>query len=92
MALGYSLIPGVDFSNNFAPVVNDITFHLMFSRKLIEKLSTRIIDMEMAFLYGELEDEIYMETLAAYAKREYEIEENEVFILGKGIYGLVQEA
>ena len=64
----------------------------MLSRKLIQKLSTRIIDIETAFLYRELEDEIYMETLAGYAKCEYEIEEDEVFILYKGIYGLVQAA
>ena len=33
-----------------------------------------------------------METLAGYAECEYEIEEDEVFILDKGIYGLVQAA
>ena len=60
VALGYSQIPIVDFSDNFAPMVNDTTFHLMLSRKLIENLLTRIIDEEMAFLYGELEDKIYM--------------------------------
>ena len=65
MVLGYSQIPGVNFSDNFAPVVDDITFHLMLSRKLIEKLSMRIIDM---VLYGELEDEICIETLAGYAE------------------------
>ena len=50
VVLGYSQIPGVDFTNNFAPMVNNITFHPMLSSKLIEKLSTRIIDVEMAFL------------------------------------------
>ena len=44
-------------------MVNDSTFHLMLSRKIIEKLSKRIIEVETAFLYGELEDEINMETL-----------------------------
>ena len=92
MALGYSQIPGVDFTDNFAPVANDITFHLMLSRKLIEKLSTRIIDVETAFLYGELEDEIYMETPVGYTECDYKIEEDKVFTLDKGIYGLVQAA
>ena len=90
--LGYSQILGIDFTNNHAPAVNDITFHLMLSRKVKEELSTRIIDMEMAFLYGELEDEIYMETLAGYAKCKYKIDEDKAFILNKGIYGLVQAA
>ena len=92
VVLGYSQIPGIYFTDNFALVVNDIAFCLMLSRKLIENLSTWIIDVEMAFLYGELEDEIYMETLAGYAKCKYKIEEDEVFILEKGIYGLVQAA
>ena len=64
----------------------------MLSRKLIEKLSTRIIDVEMEFLYRELEDEIYVETSAGYAECDYKFEEDEVFILDKGIYGLVQVA
>ena len=41
----------------------------------------------MAFLYAELEDGIYMETLAGYAKCEHKIDEDKVFILDKGIYG-----
>ena len=90
--LGYNQIPGMDFTDKFAPMVNDITFHPMLSRKLIEKLSTRIIDVEMAFLYGELEDKIYMETPGEYAKCDYKIEEDKVLILNKAIYGLGQAA
>ena len=92
MALGYSQIPGIDYTDNFAPVVSEFTFHLMLSRKLIKKLYMRIIDVEMAFLYWEHEDEINMDTPAGYAERKYEIEEDQVFILDKGIYGLVQAA
>ena len=33
-----------------------------------------------------------METPVGYAEHEYEIEEDKVFILDKGIYGLVQAA
>ena len=29
VACGYSQIPGVDFSDNYAPVVNDITFRML---------------------------------------------------------------
>ena len=28
IARGFSQIPGLDFSENFSPVVNDITFHI----------------------------------------------------------------
>ena len=52
VVLEYSQIPSVDFTNNFALMVNHITFCLMLSRKLIKKLSMMIIDMEMTFLWG----------------------------------------
>jgi len=31
VCLGYSQIPGVDFSNNYAPVGNDVTFQVGFT-------------------------------------------------------------
>ena len=74
LVLGYSRIPGVNITDNFATMLNNITFCSMLSRKLIKKVYTRIIDMEMALLYGGLEDEISMETQEGCA------------ILDKGIY------
>ena len=92
VALGYSQIPGVDFTDNFAPVVNDVTFRLMLSRKIIEKLSSRIIDVETAFLHGELEEEIFMEIPKGYRECGYEVGIDECLALIKSIYGLVQAA
>ena len=43
--LGYRQIPGIDFTDNLAPVVNDVTFWLMLSQKIVKKLSSRIIDV-----------------------------------------------
>ena len=51
VACGYSQIPGVDFSDNYAPVVNDITFRLMLIVLIIYALSSKIADVETAFLY-----------------------------------------
>jgi len=92
VALGYNQIPGVDFTDNFAPVVNDVTFRLMLSRKIVEKLSSRIIDVEMAFLHGELEEEIFMEIPKGYRECGYEVGIDECLALIKSIYGLVQAA
>ena len=50
-ALGCSQIPGIDFSDNFAPVIHDVTFRIVLTRKLVEKLSSKRIDVETAFLY-----------------------------------------
>ena len=91
-AQGFSQIPGVDFTENFAPVVNDITYRIVLVRKIIEELESRIIDVETAFLYGDLEEEIYMKIPEGYAECGYEVEPDDCLLLLKAIYGLVQAA
>ena len=59
--MGYSQVPGVDFTDNFAPVVNDVTFRDALTRMMMEELDCMFMDVETAFLYGEIEEEIYME-------------------------------
>ena len=61
VACGYSQIPGVDFTENYSPVVNDIRFRLFLHAKMLFGLDAKIVDMETAFLYGDLEEEIFME-------------------------------
>jgi hypothetical protein len=60
VACGYSQVPGVDFNDSFAPVINDVSFRIMLIAKLIWDLKACIVDVETAFLHGELQDEIYM--------------------------------
>ena len=61
VALGYSQEPHVDFTDNFAPVVNDVTFRVALTRMMMEDLNCMLMDVETAILYGENEEEIYME-------------------------------
>ena len=58
--MGYSQIPGVDFSENYAPVVNDITMRTMLVLKMANNWTSETIDVETACLYGDLTEEIYM--------------------------------
>ena len=58
VALGYSQVPGVDFTDNFAPVVNDVTIRIALARMMMEDLKCMLMDVETAFLYGEIEEEI----------------------------------
>ena len=39
VALGYSQVPGVDFTDNFAPVVNAVTFRFALTRMMMEDLN-----------------------------------------------------
>jgi hypothetical protein len=55
LACGYSQIPGVDFTDVYSPVVQDVTFRIMLIlAELKWKLKTMIVDVESAFLNGEL--------------------------------------
>ena len=38
VAKGFSQIPGVDFTDNYSPVVNDVTFRVVVERMIIENL------------------------------------------------------
>jgi Reverse transcriptase (RNA-dependent DNA polymerase) len=60
VALGYSQIPGIDFTGNYLPVVNDTSFRILLL--LIGKLGLKAwsLDVETAFLNGDLDEEIYM--------------------------------
>jgi hypothetical protein len=87
VACGYSQIPGVDFIESYAPVINDITWRILLIAKLVWKMKAVIVDVETAFLYGELEEEIYMD-----CPEGIESTSEECVKLEHAIYGLVQAA
>ena len=58
---GYIQIPSVDFSKNYSLVVNDITFCILLLMVLNFGYSAKIAGTETTFLYGDLEEEMYME-------------------------------
>ena len=62
VALGYSQIPGVDYTDNFAPVAHDVSFRIALARMMLEKLDSLVMDVETAFLYGDIEEEIFMKS------------------------------
>ena len=51
VALGYSQIPGVDFTDNFAPVAHDVSFRIALARMMVEKLDSLVMDVETAFVF-----------------------------------------
>jgi hypothetical protein len=91
VALGYSQIPGVDFSENFSPVVDDITFRVALIYATLHDLGVELIDIETAFLYGDLIEEIYMSIPEGLEHFE-DIPDNSCTKLEATIYGLVQSA
>ena len=93
VAKGFSQIPGMDFTDNYSPVVNDVTFRVVVARIVIENLKGKVVDIDNAFLNGDLEHEIYVKMPEGYDEVISKDEDKEdCLILQKAIYGLVQAA
>jgi hypothetical protein len=62
VACGYSQVAGIDYDENFAPVINDVTYQILLIVKILWNLKGVIVDVEAALLHGNLEGcEIYMD-------------------------------
>ena len=92
MALGYSQIPGVDYTDNFAPVAHDVSFRIALARMMVEKLDSLVMDVETAFLYGDMEEEIFMKSPIGMEEIDPGSSPEDCYQLKKGIYGLCQAA
>ena len=60
VAQRYSQIPGIDYTENLAPMAHDISFRIALARMMVEKLHSLVMDVETAFLYGDIEEKIFM--------------------------------
>jgi hypothetical protein len=58
VACGYSQVPGIDFSEIFATVMNDVSFRIMIIAKLVWNMTCYVVDIETAFMHGDLDKEI----------------------------------
>ena len=92
VALGYSQIPGVDYTDNFAPVAHDVNFRVALARMMVEKLDSLVMDVETAFLYGDIEEEIFMKSPLGLEEIDPGSSPEDCYQLKKGIYGLCQAA
>jgi Reverse transcriptase (RNA-dependent DNA polymerase) len=87
VACGYSQIPGIDFTEIYSPVVNDVALRIMDINEIVWRMKAMIIDIETAFLYGELEETIFME-----CPKGINGKDDECVLLKKSLYGLVHNA
>ena len=92
VALGYSQIPGIDYTDNFAPVAHDVSFRIALARIMVEKLDSLVMDVETAFVYGDIEEEIFMKSPVGMEEIDPGSSPGDCYQLKKGIYGLCQAA
>ena len=86
---GFTQIFGIDFEETVSPVARFETVQLLLSIAALEDWDIEVLDVKTAFLFGELDKEIYMEQLEGFIKQG---QEKKVCHLLKAIYGLKQAA
>jgi hypothetical protein len=87
VAKGFTQIEEIDFQETFSPVTRYEAIHFLLAHTALKDWELEAMDIKMAFLYGKLDREIYMEQPEGFAKKG---QENQVCRLKKAIYGLKQ--
>jgi Reverse transcriptase (RNA-dependent DNA polymerase) len=89
VAKGFSQIEGIDYDEIFSPVVWFETVQMMIALAALKKWHIQGLDIKTAFLYGELNKELYMEQPEGFKVKG---QEGRVMRLKHAIYGLKQVA
>jgi hypothetical protein len=85
VARGFTQTSGVDFHETFSPVVRYESVRLIIGLAASLDMDMCQFDVKTAFLYGDLNEEIYMSQPEGYNDGS-----NRVCLLKKGLYGLKQ--
>jgi hypothetical protein len=89
VAKGFSQVEGIHYDEIFSPVVRFETVRLMFALAALEGWHISGLDVKNAFLYGKLDEELYMEQPEGFKVKG---QERKVLRLRRALYGLKQAA
>jgi hypothetical protein len=87
VAKGFSQVEGLDFDQIFSPVVRFETVRLVLALAALQNWSTTGLNVKSAYLYGTLDEEIYMEQPEGFANPK---NPKKVLRLLRALYGLKQ--
>ena len=93
VAQGFSQRPGIDYEETYSPVVDATTFRFLISLAIREGLDLRLMDVVTAYLYGPLDNDIYMKLPEGFKLPEAaksSSREHFCIKLNKSLYGLKQ--
>jgi len=85
VARGFSQIHGLDFHETYAPTASMSVIRLLIAYAAVERLKMSQFDIKTAFLYGDLDEEVYMSQPEGFVK-----DDTKVWRLNKSLYGLKQ--
>ena len=87
VARGFSQAYGLDYHETFSLVARLSSIRVLFSLALDQYWPLHQLDVSNAFLYGDLDEQVFMEQPPGYVAQG---ESSEVCLLKKAIYGLKQ--
>ena len=93
VAQGFTQRPEIDYEETYSPVVDAITFSYFISLTTYAKLEMCLMDVFTAYLYGSLENDIYMKIPEGFKVPEAQTSNSrEVYLvkLNKSLYRLKQ--
>ena len=85
--LGCSQREGIDYNKTFTSVVKPISYKALFALAAALDWDLEQMDVKTAFLYGAVEEEIYMQQPTGFRSKRYP---NKVYKLKKALYDLKQ--
>ena len=93
MAQGFSQRLDIDYEETYSPIMDAITFRFLISLVIIKNLDMRLMDVVTTYLYGSLDNDIYMKIPEGYKMPEaYNSKSRNMYSikLQRSLYGLKQ--